>query len=94
MLVQPDEVGDPVGMGVARNHNVVADIVGVEGLESTIAISLVSIPGVIVERVYVSIGDGLVDPGEDSLRSYHTPRGFGVDELRVEPVFLTRTHHC
>ena len=97
MLVQPDEVGDPVGVRVAGDEDVVADVVVVERLQRAVAVRLVAVPGVVVERVGVAVGDGLVDAREDRLAADDAPggaAGLGLHEGVVEPVFLARAHHA
>lgn len=43
MLVEPDEVADPVGMRVARDDDIVGNVVFVQGLKCSITIRLVTI---------------------------------------------------
>lgn len=61
VVVEPDEVADPVGVRVARDHDVVADVVRVQRLEGPVAAGLVAVPRVVVERVDVAVGEGGVD---------------------------------
>ena len=93
MFVEPDEVGDPVGVGVAGEDDVVGDVVGVEGLEGAVTVGLVAVPGVVVEGVDVAVGDGFVDAREDGLRADDAPGCSRGDKFVVEPVFLAGTHH-
>jgi len=61
VVVEPDQVADPVGVGVAGDDDVVADVVFVECLEGAVAVGLIAIPGVVVEGVGVTVGNGLVE---------------------------------
>ena len=96
-VVQPDEVGDPVCVAVAGDHDVVADLVVVQGGERAVAVALVAVPGVVVERVDVAVRDALVDAREDGLRPDDTPGGAaicGLHEGVVEPIFLAGAQHA
>lgn len=96
MLVEPHEIRDPVRVRVARDHDVVGDVVVVQGREGPVAVGLVPVPGVVVEGVDVAVGEGLVDAAKDGLGADDAPRGaarFGVEERGVEPVFLSGAHH-
>lgn len=95
-VVEPDEVGDPRGVGVTGHDNVVANAVVVEVSKSAVAVGLVAVPGIVVKRVGVTISSRLVDAGEDGLRTDQTPSGTtigGLRQLVVEPVLLSATHH-
>lgn len=52
-------------MRVTRQDNVVANVVGLEVVESTVAVSLVSIPSIVVKRVDIAVCKRFVDTGED-----------------------------
>ena len=96
LIVEPDEVADPVGVRVARQHDVVADVVRVQRLEGPVAVSLVAVPGVVVQRVLVAESDGEVEAREDGLAADDAPGGLalgGPDKLVVEPIFLSAAHH-
>jgi len=96
VVVQPDEVADPVGVRVTRDHNVVADVVGVQRLEGPVSVGLVPVPGVVVQRVSVAVRGRFVDAREDGLAADNPPSGLALgrrDELGVEPVFLATAHH-
>ena len=95
-MVQPDEVGDPGGVGVAGHDDVVADAVVVEVRQRAVAVSLIAIPSIIVERVGIAISSRLIDARKDGLGTDQTPCGTTVcrlSELVVEPVFLSAAHH-
>ena len=56
----------------------------------------ITYPCIIVERIYISICNGFIDPGENGLRSDDSPgcRPLrGRLELAEKPVFLTTAHH-
>lgn len=96
VVVQPDEVAHPVGVRVAGDHDVVADVVGVQGLEGSVSIGLVPVPGVVVQRVGVAVRGRFVQAGEDGLAADDTPGGLALGrrhELGVEPIFLATAHH-
>ena len=46
-MIEPDEVRDPICVGVTGDDKVVADVVVVEGLKCTVAVRLVAIPCVV-----------------------------------------------
>ena len=46
VLVEPDEVADPVSVGVAGDDDVIVDVVAVEGLERAVSIGLIAIPSI------------------------------------------------
>lgn len=52
-------------MRVTGDDDVVADVVRVEGVECAVAVGLVAVPGVVVERVNVAVCERFVDAGED-----------------------------
>ena len=55
-----------------------------------------TVPGVVVQGVDVSVGDRLVETREDGLAADDAPGCFalgGRNQLVVEPVLLTATHH-
>ena len=76
-------------MGVAGEHDVVADLVVVERLERAVLVRHVAVPGVAVVGVLFGAEPGCdVDAGEDNLAAYDAPGGAtlaGADELVVEP---------
>ena len=72
MFAEPDEIANPVCMRVPSNDDVVVDMVFVESLESSIPIGEIAIPSIIIERVYVTVGLGLVETRED-YRSLASP---------------------
>jgi hypothetical protein len=95
-MIEPDKVGDLVGVAVAADHDIVANIVVYERLKGAVEVGLVPIPRVIIERVNIIVRDGLVDLGKDSLRADDAPSRasrLGSDEIRVKPMFLPRAHH-
>lgn len=47
MLIEPDEIAGPIGMRVARNDNVVANMIVIQSLERSISIRLVTILAVL-----------------------------------------------
>lgn len=47
MLVKPNEVAGPICMGIARDDNVVANVVSVQSLERSVSIRLVAILAVV-----------------------------------------------
>lgn len=55
VLVEPDQVADPIGVRVAGDDDVVADVVLVECLECPVTVGLVAVPGIldVVSRVYI-----------------------------------------
>ena len=56
----------------------------------------ITYPCIIIKWINISIGNGLIDPREDSLRSDHSPCCSPLRrrlELAVEPIFLATTHH-
>lgn len=61
MGVEPDEVADPVGVGVAGDD----DVVLVESGKGPVSVALVAVPGVVVEGVDVSACGGFVNARED-----------------------------
>lgn len=93
MVVKPDEIRHPIRMAVTADHDVVLDVVVVQSLEGAVTVGLVAIPGVVVQGVNVAVSDRLVEAGEDGLAANHAPGGLGIDEIGVEPVFLSGTHH-
>lgn len=96
MVVQPNQVADPVRVRVARDHDVVVDIVIVESLKRAVAVSLVPIPCVVIQRINISISNGLVNAREDGLGPDDTPCSCPLlrgDELAIEPILLPTTHH-
>ena len=89
VVIEPDEVGDPVGVAVAGDHDVVGDVVGVESLECPVAVCLITIPSIIIEGVDVPVGDGLVDAAEDGLRADYAPLGPAI--LRAGILLISKT---
>lgn len=61
VVVQPHQVRHPVGVAVARDHDVVGDVVAVQRLVRAVAVGLVPVPRVVVERVDVAVRHRLVD---------------------------------
>lgn len=65
--------------------------------KSAVTGGLVAVPGIIIQWVGISIGDGFVYTTEDDLVAYYSPgctsRG-GVGKLLVEPAFLGTAHQC
>ena len=55
LVVEPDKIADPVCVRVAGDDDIIANVVGVEGVECAVAVGLVAVPGVIVERVDVAV---------------------------------------
>lgn len=56
----------------------------------------ITYPRIIVEWIYISIRNGFIDPGENGLRSDHSPSRSplrGRLELAVKPIFLATAHH-
>jgi hypothetical protein len=53
-------------MRVTGDHDIVANLVVVEGLECAVLVGQISIPGVDVQRMF-TVGNGLVEPREDYL---------------------------
>lgn len=64
LVVDPSHIAHPVGMRITRNHDVVVDLVVVEGLECAVLVGQISIPGVDVQRV-LAVGNGLIEARED-----------------------------
>jgi hypothetical protein len=56
LLFEPNEVGNPGGVGVAGEEDVVGDVVVVEMREDTRPVALISIPWVVVVGVLVAEG--------------------------------------
>lgn len=73
MGVKPYEVGDPRSMAVSGKENGVIDFVVVEVGERSVSVALIAVPCIIIDRVRVSIGKGLVESGENDLISNDAP---------------------
>lgn len=56
-----------------RNNNIVTNLVLSKEVQCPVAVCLISIPGIIVQRVRVTVGDAFVHLGEDSLRTNDSP---------------------
>jgi hypothetical protein len=54
-VVEPDKVGNPVGVAVSGNDDVVANVVVGQVLQRAVAVRLVSVPCIVVERVDVAV---------------------------------------
>ncbi len=96
MVVQPNQVANPIGVGVTRDHDVVVDLVIIESLERAVAVGLITIPCVVIQWVDVSVRNGLIDTREDGLGPNDTPCSCPLlrgDELAVKPVLLPAAHH-
>ena len=96
MVIKLNEVTDPTGMRVSRDHVVVVNLIVVKCLERSFAIGLVTFPSIVTQRIDVSIGNRFVDMREYSLRANHSSCWLSLsrcDELVVEPLFLAATYH-
>lgn len=65
MFAEPDQITDPVGMRIPGNDDVVANLVFVEGLESSVPVGVIAIPSIVVERIDVTVRLRLVKSRED-----------------------------
>lgn len=96
MFVKPDEISNPIGMAVSREHDVVVDVVIIQGLKGSVAVGLVAIPLIAVVWIGESAKPGCdVDSAEDNLVADDSPccsSALASDQLTVEPVFLSSTH--
>ena len=95
-MVKPDKVRHPVGVRIARDHNVIGNVVAHESVECSVSVALISVPGIVIQWVDIAVRDGLVDAAEDCLATNHTPGGtasLGRFQGIIEPVFLSAAHH-
>lgn len=49
VVIEPDQIRNPVCMGVSGNDNVVPDIIIEERFESAVPVGLIPIPGIVLE---------------------------------------------
>lgn len=96
VAVVGEQVGDPVCVAVAGEHDGVVDGVAGEVVQRAVAVRLVPVPLVVVVGVAGAVDDGLVEAREDGLRADEAPGGAARGargELVVQPVLLPRAHH-
>lgn len=91
LLLEPDEVRDPILVAITGEENVIVDVVIVKVLKRAVAVGDVSIPVIATKRALIV----LEDAGDDDLIAYKTPGSTAISRLGervVEPVLLTSTH--
>ena len=55
-VIEPYKVRDPRCVRIARDNDVVANVVLLEMVQSTVAVGLVAVPRIVVQRVNVAVG--------------------------------------
>ena len=77
MLVKPDEIADPICMGIARDDNVVANVVFVQSLKCPVSIRLVAILAIRSNQCFSStlVVANRNRQGRDALNRELTSRG-------------------
>lgn len=61
MFIEPDQIADPIGMGISRDNNVVPNIVIVKSLECSVSVRLIAVPSIIIERIDISIRNRFIE---------------------------------
>jgi hypothetical protein len=61
MSVKPHKIGDPRSMAVFCKENSIVDLVVMEMSKGPVSVTLVSVPGIVVEGVLVPVGNRFVD---------------------------------
>lgn len=64
-MIEPGQITDPVDVGVSREHDVVANVVLVEGLQGAVLAGQVAIPSIHVVGSLSAIHGGQVQLRED-----------------------------
>lgn len=64
MVAQPDQITDPVCVGISSHDDVVSDVVLVQRLICAISVRLIAIPRIIIQWIDIAVGNGLVETGE------------------------------
>ncbi len=83
-------------MTVSGENDVVGDVVVIQMLKCTIAVSLVTIPSIVVEWICITVHERLVLAREHCLTADDSPLSATLGrrgQLIVEPILLSASHH-
>jgi hypothetical protein len=84
-----------LGMTVTAEHDVVRDVVVVKNRQGAVAVGLIPVPSIVIQRVRISGCDRYVLSREHDLATDDSPSGASIgrlDQVAVEPILLSTTH--